>query len=265
MNVITRLAQPDCWTAKKKIDFYSNLRDRNNEIRPRWLNTYLDIDRNKKPRIRTTLLEMSDSCCAYCGRKIKLEEMDVEHFLPKEAFPYLAYCWENYLASCKPCNQYIKRDFVPESFKKRLLKDINIDKFIPKNAVQETLKANLSTQLADYEYFDKSVILENCQDRIIDPSFDNPNEHLKFDVLSGYEGLTDIGKITKSLFFEENFADDLANISKSIFDLINGGHAAPWEYIQEHFISRFGYEFYYRAYYAYWKPFFNKEINKPNG
>lgn len=256
MNVITRLAQPDCWTAKKKVDFYSNLRDRNNEIRPRWLNTCLD--ENDKSRIRTTLLEMSDGCCAYCGRKIKLEEMDVEHFLPKEAFPYLAYCWENYLASCKPCNQYIKRDFVPQSLKNRLLKDTDIDNFIPRNVVQENFKNSLLLQITDYENFIKSVIFENCQDRIIDPSFDSPSEHLVFDVLSGYEGLTNIGKITKSLFFEESFAKELAKISKSIFDLINGGHATPWEFIEEHFISRFGHDFYYRAYYEYWNSILNE-------
>jgi uncharacterized protein (TIGR02646 family) len=251
MKAITRLAQPDCWTVRKKVDFYSNLRDNNQDIRPRWLNTCLDED--KKSKIRTTLLEMSDSCCAYCGRKIKLEEMDVEHFLPKEAFPYLAYCWENYLPSCNPCNQSVKRDFVPKSLENRLLKDFDIDPFAPKDATQETLKINLLAQIADYECFDKNIILKNCQDRIIDPSFDNPSDHLEFNVLlSGYEGLTDIGEITKSLFFDKNFADDLAAISNSIFDLINGDHIAPWDFIQEHFIDRFGYEFYYRAYYDYW-------------
>jgi hypothetical protein len=76
--------------------------------------------------------------------------------------------------------------------------------------------------------------------------------------LLGYEGITDIGKMTQSLFFDESFAKTLAAISKSIFDLINGGHDAPWEYIEDHFISRFGYEFYYRAYYEYWKAFFSE-------
>jgi len=60
--------------------------------------------------------------CCYCERK---EEGDVEHFRPKakvsqgEGEPkqigyfWLAYDWENFLFSCKICNQSYKKDYFP--------------------------------------------------------------------------------------------------------------------------------------------------------
>lgn len=60
--------------------------------------------------------------CCYCERK---EEGDVEHFRPKakvsqgEGKPkqigyfWLAYDWENFLFSCKICNQNYKKDYFP--------------------------------------------------------------------------------------------------------------------------------------------------------
>jgi hypothetical protein len=90
MKAIVRAEQPDCWTDVKKIGWYANLRDEKGRIRPRWLTTCLDEEGISI--IRKTLWEMSDECCAYCGKHLKLSEMDVEHYLPKEAFAFLAYC-----------------------------------------------------------------------------------------------------------------------------------------------------------------------------
>lgn len=239
MKQIERVAKPDCWTDEKLNGFYSNLRDSHGDIRPRWTNTCLD--ENGVSRIRLALHGMSNECCAYCGKKIQLNEMDVEHFLPKETFEYLAYCWENYLPSCKSCNQTLKHNFIPNSLKNRLLKDVEID-FLP-----------------DFETYNKEEILGNCNDRLIDPSFDEPSEHLEFNPINNsYSRTTEIGAFTFLTFFHnEDFANKINNISLAVKDLINGGHNDPYGFIQEHFIKSYGYEFYYSAYYEFWANFYD--------
>ncbi|MEY4902706.1 MAG: hypothetical protein RLZZ292_521 [Bacteroidota bacterium] len=81
---------------------------------------------------------------------------------------------------------------------------------------------------------------------------------LTFDVLlHGYATNTVIGSCTNSYFFDDKeVADDLEKISASVRALIEGGHASPLEYIQNHCIPQYGYGFYYLAYYNFWKDFF---------
>ena len=68
--------------------------------------------------IRKQLLKMSNSSCAYCGKKIGNSSLDVDHYLPLSQFQYIAYCWDNLIPACKACNQSSKRDFIPSSLKK---------------------------------------------------------------------------------------------------------------------------------------------------
>lgn len=169
MKKIRRLPPPDCLNNEikksktKKIDFYENLRDANGKIQPRWNTTCKEGGKISKIRLR--LLEMSENVCVYCGVKIDNVDMDVDHFLPSSKFPYLAYCWDNLLATCKRCNQNIKSGFFPDSLKsKKIIEDI---------------------LLSDFEHdliYDKANILNNIakNDRLIEPSFDNPEEHLAF-------------------------------------------------------------------------------------
>jgi uncharacterized protein (TIGR02646 family) len=58
--------------------------------------------------IKTALLLMSNSKCAYCECKINVESkyMEVEHYRPKKEFPDLVVTWENLLPACKRCNGY---------------------------------------------------------------------------------------------------------------------------------------------------------------
>jgi uncharacterized protein (TIGR02646 family) len=42
--------------------------------------------------------------CAYCGDLVGRTGEDVEHFRPKAVYWFLAYVYENYLASCRQCN-----------------------------------------------------------------------------------------------------------------------------------------------------------------
>ena len=184
MKKIIRKPQPTCWTDAKKQGFYADLRDDKGKIRPRWLYTCIDKIDNES-HIRKELLASSECCCAYCGKRITLEEMDVDHYLPKEAFEYLSYCWENYLPTCKPCNQNKKRDYVPDSMKSLSIKDSVIN--------------SLPTS---YESYNDQKILAKHTKRLLKPTFDEPSDHLEFDVLShNYKAKTEIGEETKSRFF----------------------------------------------------------------
>lgn len=66
-----------------------------------------------KDELRISLRNLGE-VCAYCEQN---EESDIEHILPKKAFPHLAFQWENYLMACARCNRDLKKDkgwvFVP--------------------------------------------------------------------------------------------------------------------------------------------------------
>lgn len=240
MKKIKRKAQPICWTDARKQGFYNNLRDDKGEIRLRWLYTCTDKS-DHKSHIRKDLLASSESCCAYCGKRITLEEMDVDHYLPKEAFEYLSYCWENYLPACKPCNQNKKRDYVPDSMKKLLLKDSVIT----------------SLPISYEKYNDQKILIKHTK-RLLEPSFDEPSAHLDFDVLShNYTPKTEIGKETNLIFFDnEENVKRFSAMSEAVENLLRGNHNDPLNYIQNHFIKPFGFEVYYLAYYEYWREFY---------
>lgn|GEM_PF-427174 len=58
------------------------------------------------------LLAESHNKCAYCETPTRVVDYgDVEHFRPKSRYWWLAYSYENYLASCAVCNQEYKKDF----------------------------------------------------------------------------------------------------------------------------------------------------------
>jgi 5-methylcytosine-specific restriction endonuclease McrA len=77
----------------------------------------LDADVNKVLKSATwkpakkQLLKESKNKCAYCETPTTVVAYgDVEHFRPKSRYWWLAYCYENYLASCTVCNQMYKSD-----------------------------------------------------------------------------------------------------------------------------------------------------------
>jgi uncharacterized protein (TIGR02646 family) len=75
------------------------------------------------PDARKTLWEHQNHKCCYCEReREEKRESDLEHFRPKArvqeeathfGYWWLAYRWENYLFSCKPCNQGHKKNQFP--------------------------------------------------------------------------------------------------------------------------------------------------------
>lgn len=63
---------------------------------------------------KAQLLVESANKCAYCEAPLKAVAYgDVEHYRPKSVYWWLAYSYENYLASCTLCNQAFKKDFFP--------------------------------------------------------------------------------------------------------------------------------------------------------
>ena len=72
---------------------------------------------------RQIIYKKYDGHCAYCGVKISIEEMQVDHFWPQ----FLAHCQrnrdnnrpENLMPSCRKCNNF-KSAWRPEAFRKEL-------------------------------------------------------------------------------------------------------------------------------------------------
>ncbi|MFK5970811.1 MAG: HNH endonuclease [Candidatus Marithrix sp.] len=241
MNKINRLPPPDCLNNQiqssktKKIKFYENLWYQG-KIKPRWNTTCKKGD--KVSKIRQKLLQMSNGTCVYCGTKIDDATMDVDHYLPSSLFPYLAYCWDNLVSSCKKCNQNIKSDFSPASLtEKKIVEDILSDKF-------------------EYDLvYDKQQLLKSINDRLIEPTFDDPEEHLEFNPeFYLYESKTKIGKLTVSKFFShKEIAENWEDLSKFIQKIIVSGKdkQAALDMVKS-FIELNGNEYVCLKFYQYW-------------
>jgi len=244
MNKIHRLPPPDCLdnqipdSKKKNIEFYEKLRDNKGKIKPRWNTTCQEGGDISK--IRQTLLEMSNKTCVYCGIKIDNTDMDVDHYLPSSQFHYLAYCWENLLPSCKRCNQSSKSSFFPKSLTgKKIIENILSDKF------EHDL------------IYDKAYILTSItkDDRLIEPTFDNPEEHLEFNPeFFLYESKTKIGELTIRKFFShKEVAEDWEKLSKFIQQLIiNSKDEQAALDTLNFFIEAKGNKFVCLMFYQYW-------------
>ena len=240
MRKLKRLPSPDCLnneiekSSTDKISFYKDLRYKD-KIISRWNTLSKDTDGISK--IRKQLYKMSDGYCAYCGDLISIEEMDVDHYLPSSKYPYISYCFDNYLPSCKKCNQKIKRAFVPEALK---------DKSIVESIISDTYS---------YDFiYDKENLLDNVckKHRLIDPSYDDPEDHLIFNSeFYFYDHKTPIGKVTADMFFNKRkeVAEKYEQLSLFIKDLVNAGFGIE---MIRHFIKLRGYEYVCLKFYEHW-------------
>lgn len=67
-----------------------------------------EID-SKWSSVKDQLLKESNDKCAYCeSSMLAVAFGDVEHYRPKSVYWWLAYVYDNYLASCAICNQRFK-------------------------------------------------------------------------------------------------------------------------------------------------------------
>ena len=185
---------------------------------------------------------MSDNCCVYCGKFINETELDVDHYLPKNKFPYLSYCWDNLLPLCKQCNQCFKHNFVPASL---------ADKIIVEKIFAEHIPYDL--------LYNKHELLINISnnDRLIEPSFDNPNEHIEFfPEICLYAPKTAIGKITVLKFFNNKEINEiylkLSNAIKDYFIKIHNFNDIL-DTLYKSIINIIGYEYVCLKLYEYWK------------
>lgn len=78
-----------------------------------------------KPEIRQKILLKFNNHCAYCGKIIKYNEMQIDHLIPKRLAEQGKVRWDevenenNYMPACRRCNHY-KRAHTLETFRKMI-------------------------------------------------------------------------------------------------------------------------------------------------
>lgn len=121
----------------------------------------------KAEDVRKQLLEDQHYKCAYCECRITKEYNDVEHYRPKSIYYWLGHDWSNLLYSCDLCNRTYKKTYFP--------------------LADETKRVTTPGSLAGEEPL------------IINPAFDEPTVHLRFN-RHIMVGITDQGKKTIEMF-----------------------------------------------------------------
>lgn len=231
MRQLSRSSELDnVFSVEDKLNYYENLRDSSGQINPRWNIPKL------RDKLKPILSEMSHGECAFCGVKIGNKDFAIEHFLPKERFPYLSYCVDNYLPACKKCNQSLKRVFFPASLEP------------VQNKLADKALFGKMDGIIPYE---PSEILPTVLDRIIEPTYDIIEEHLHFNPdTTCYIAMTEIGERTNEMFFRHSeVVSKLQQLSTQIFKMINEGSTKDtilgWGEL-------YGHSFYIEQLYNYW-------------
>jgi uncharacterized protein (TIGR02646 family) len=213
---------------------YDDLRYPSGGIKPRWND--LEKDEHGVGAVRRALIVMSDSECAYCGFLVGNDHMQVDHVLPQEHFPFVAYAWPNLLPTCDACNRK-KLAFVPESLRNKII-------------VEYCLREHrLHDHVFDKEHLFGVVARE---DRLIDPTFDDPTEHIEvlLDVPT-YVPKSAIGRVTfKRLLDRRELVIHLAKVRDAARVSIDA--ALPEEGL-EHFAKACGYPSLFRRFVTYWR------------
>ena len=186
MNQLRR-RDPPSWLSsdtsgvERRRAWYSDLRDSREQIRDRWN----ERDEMNAQPIRKAVYELGGGCCAWCGER--LSDWHVEHYLPKDKFPRLSYCWQVMLPSCTTCNLRRKQSWCPPALVRDSLFDPALD---------------TSTQVGDP--YEPGVVLPPIEERLVDPAFDDPARHLRFEpALCQYLALSSIGRCTVTRIFGE--------------------------------------------------------------
>lgn len=181
---------------------------------PGVLEIRLDDALYKPPEAKARLILDHHGKCAYCEtRFMDTAGGDVEHFRPKKGFNefdrssssglgprtklgyfFLAYTWENHLWACKECNETYKKNYfgvMPD-----MSEPPDRDDFTSDQDFDRALKDWASAMTKHSDWTTGSVQTE--QGILIDPSKEDPREHIQFDPQSGYAvgaKLDDKGKI----------------------------------------------------------------------
>jgi uncharacterized protein (TIGR02646 family) len=142
-----------------RVAWYEKLYKEDGSINDRW-NTHEKDRKTGSSSIRQALSALSEGQCVYCGVRLP-SAWHVEHWLPSDKFPRLAYYWPNLLPACAGCNLKKKAITPPAA---------------PKSLIDPVLEAGV-----DEARYHKSSFLDACVERIIDPSHDDPAEHIEFE------------------------------------------------------------------------------------
>ena len=115
--------------------------------------------------------------CAYCEAPGSVVAFgDVEHYRPKNIYWWLAYCYDNYLASCQICNQRFKKDAFPTQNRKMR------GPIIRRNTTDAFIASKAGTIGPDPLNQDEvnNFVRQHKQERplLLNPYFDDPAEYL---------------------------------------------------------------------------------------
>lgn len=181
---------------------------------PGVLEIRLDDALYKPPEAKARLILDHLGKCAYCeSRFMGTAGGDVEHFRPKKGFNefdgststglgprtklgyfFLAYSWDNHLWACKACNETYKKNYfgvMPD-----MAAPPDPDEFASDQDFRAALEEWATTMTKRSDWTTGSIDTE--QSILIDPSKENPREHIHFDPETGYAvggQLDDKGKL----------------------------------------------------------------------
>ncbi len=153
--------------------------------------------------VKNALIKIQHNKCCFCESSLHAQHGDVEHFRPKGGwmqeekdklsevgYYWLAYDWDNLFLACQKCNQTFKKNFFP-------------------------IENSIERALNHTHDITKELHL------IINPSIDNPQEHLLFkkEIITSK---TPKGKetIKRTAIDQESFEEDRRTYYQAIDSLI---------------------------------------------
>ncbi len=228
MKRLKQVDRPAALADEAKLrEWYDDLRYPSGSIRPRWNEELPDGSRP----VRDPLEEKSENCCTWCGTALG-GGLTVDHYLPKEKFPRLAYCWSNLLPACGNCNLKLKNDYSPGGLSRDSLYD-------------PVLGA------APGEVYHPDRILPKIADRLVDPGNEDPAQHLQFHPEAhSYLPRTGAGTRTiQKMFSEKDYAKGLDELSCHVKSFVE--HPNP-EVPLDTLVKLGGRSFYVEAYATFW-------------
>ena len=134
------------------------------------------FESNRWKPAKAQLLAETKGKCAYCEAKTSPVAFgDVEHYRPKSSYWWLAYCYDNYLASCQLCNQRFKKDVFPVQNQKMwgpTIRCNTTNQFIAAKA------GKIAPDPLDEAQVDEFILLHQRErPLLLNPYFDEPAEY----------------------------------------------------------------------------------------
>jgi hypothetical protein len=145
------------------------------------------------------------------------------------------------LPLCRQCNN-AKKDFAPGSIQTGLAESFLIEE----NA------------RGDFTGYEKSEVLRNVTDRLVEPSLDEPDDHIEFSPTIGrYLGKSEIGNVTANKIFKrhEVFEKSVQTISDFIHNMLTEPdvYPNPRQTLDDLItVKNEGYSFITEKIYSYW-------------